>query len=79
MQRHAHVLTTRQWLKTLERLNLIPSYQTIIDEIQAGGRSPSGHMADRPAEVTNGVRSDWKDGAEATIEQWAQDSEPKAW
>jgi hypothetical protein len=37
MQRRAHVLSTRQWLKTLERLELIPSSQAIIDEIQAGG------------------------------------------
>lgn len=77
MQRRAHVLSTRQWLKTLERLGLIPSYQAIIDEIQAGGRSPSRYMADRPAEVAKGVRSDWKDGAEATIGQWAQNSEPE--
>jgi hypothetical protein len=67
MQRRAHVLSTRQWLKTLERLGLIPSSQAIIDEIQAGGRRVARYMADRPAETDGGTRSDWKDGTEAVV------------
>lgn len=66
MRRRAHVLSTRQWLKTLERLELIPSSRAIIDEIQAGGRRVARYMADRPAEVDGGARSDWKDGTEAS-------------
>jgi hypothetical protein len=75
MQRRAHVLSTRQWLKTLERLELIPSSQAVIDEIQAGGRKPARYMADRPAVVTDGTRSDWKDGTETVIANWRKDDD----
>jgi len=76
MQRRAHVLSTRQWLKTLERLDVIPSSQAIIDEIQAGGRRVARYMADRPAEVGGGTRSDWKDGTEAAVADWRGDGTP---
>jgi len=77
MQRHAHVLSTRQWLKTLERLGLIPSFQAVIDEIQAGGRRVARYMADRPAVVAEGIRSDWKDGTEAVIAKLRDDGTPE--
>lgn len=76
MQRRAHVLSTRQWLKTLERLGLIPSSQAIIDEIQSGGRRVARYMADRPAEVDSGTRSDWKDGTEAAATGRRDDETP---
>jgi hypothetical protein len=75
MQRRAHVLSTRQWLKTLERLGVIPSYRAIFDEIRSGGRLVPKYMADRPAELAKRVRSDWKDGTEATVREWAEGSE----
>lgn len=74
MQRRAHVLSTRQFLKTLERIEAIPSYQAIIDEIQLGGRVPSSYMADRPALVDATTRSDWKDGTEKTVSLLKSDS-----
>lgn len=77
LQRRAHVLSTRQWLKTLERLGLIPSFQAIIDEIQAGGRRVSRYMADRPAEVDGSTRSDWKDSTEAVAADWHKDEIPE--
>jgi hypothetical protein len=77
MQRHAHILSTRQWLKTLERLGVIPSSQAVIDGIQAGGRHVARYMADRPAKVSNGSRSDWKDGTEAVIAERRKDLTPK--
>lgn len=73
MQRRAHVLSTRQWLKTLERLGLIPSSQAVIDEIQAGGPRVARYTADRPAVVSDGSRGDWKDGAETVIAKWRED------
>lgn len=76
-QRGAHVLSTRSWLKTLERLDLIPSYQAVIDEIQAGGRHVSRYMADRPAAPAAGIRSDWKDETQKVAEQWQKDSARK--
>jgi hypothetical protein len=76
MQRRAHVLSTRQWLKTLERLGVIPSYQAVIDEIRSGGRLVPKYMADRPAELAKGIRSDWKDGTEATAREGTEGSKP---
>jgi hypothetical protein len=77
MQRRAHVLSTRQWLATLERLELIPSAQAVIGEIEAGGRRVARYMADRPAEVTSGTRSDWKDMTDAVISEWRKDEIPE--
>lgn len=77
MRRRAHVLSTRQWLKTLERLGLIPSSQAIIDEIQAGGRRVARYMADRPANVDSNIRSDWTDGIRAVIADWRDDEAPE--
>jgi predicted nucleic acid-binding protein len=77
MKRHAHVLSTRGWLKTLERLGLIPSYKAVIDEIQKGGRHVGRYMADRPATPAEGVQSDWKDGTEAVISQWLDERDPQ--
>ena len=76
MQRRAHVLSTRQWLKTLERLELIPSSEAIIDGIQAGVRRVARYMADRPAEVGGGTRSDWRDGTEAVAASRGGDETP---
>jgi hypothetical protein len=76
MQRRAHVLSTRQWLKTLERLGVIPSYQAVIDEIRSGGRLVPKYMADRPAELAKGIRSDWKDETEATAREGTEGSKP---
>jgi hypothetical protein len=73
MKRHAHVLSTREWLKTLERLEVIPSAKAIIAEIQADGRRVPRYMADRPAMLDDGSRSDWKDGSEKIAEQWRKD------
>jgi hypothetical protein len=73
MNRHAHVLSTRERLKTLERLEVIPSAKAIIDEIHADGRRAPRYMADRPAILDDGLRSDWKDGTENVAEQWRKE------
>lgn len=57
-----HVLSTREWLKTLERLGVIESARQIIGDIESGGRKVSRYMADRPARFGAGTKSDWKDG-----------------
>lgn len=75
MRRQAHVLSTRQWLKALERLSMIPSYENIISEIEAAGRRTSRYMADRPAILGKGVESDWKDATEKVVSELLSDSD----
>jgi hypothetical protein len=74
-QRHAHVLSTREWLKTLERLEVIPSAKQIITEMEDGGRKVARYMADRPADLARGTRSDWKDGTEQIAKQIGRHSD----
>lgn len=57
--RSAHVLSTRSWLNTLERLGLIPSAAEIIDKIAASGRVVAKYNADRPALIQKNTQSDW--------------------
>ena len=61
---NAHVLSTREWLKTLERLGVIDDARAILAEIEAGGRHVARYMADRPARLDTGTRSDWVEGVE---------------
>lgn len=54
----AHVVSTRTWLISLERANVIPSARDVIMEIAHGGRKLSDLQADRPG-VSDEVRSAW--------------------
>lgn len=72
-QSQAHVLSTREWLKTLERLGVIPSAREVIAEMEAGGRKVARYMADRPAQLDSGTRSDWRDNADVTAQTWREE------
>ncbi|MEJ0052509.1 MAG: hypothetical protein WDN02_15130 [Methylovirgula sp.] len=64
LDRSVHVLSTRPFLQTLENMNLIPSAQTIISDIEAkSGRRVARYAADRPALIgrTGRTRSNWTD------------------
>lgn len=62
-QNRAHVLSTREWLKTLERIGVIEKASDVIAEMEAGGRRIARYMADRPALIDKVTRSDWKEGS----------------
>ena len=47
----AHILSTRAWLVSLERADVIPSARDVINEIAHGGRELSDLQADQPAIV----------------------------
>lgn len=55
---HAHILSTRTWLISLERAGVIPSAREVIGEIAQGGRELSTLQADRPGK-REGTKSDW--------------------
>jgi len=63
LSRRAHVISTRFWLNTLERLGIIPSAKNIIGEIANAGRVVAKYNAARPAIIDKGTRSDWEDRA----------------
>lgn len=67
-QNRAHVLSTREWLKTLERIGVIDDASKIIAEIESGGRRVARYIADRPAQIDSGTRSEWKDGTIKTAQ-----------
>lgn len=55
---HAHILSTRTWLISLERAGVIASANEVIAEIAQGGRELSTLQADRPGKRP-GAKSDW--------------------
>lgn len=54
----AHILSTRTWLYSLERANVIPSADQVIGQMKTAGRELSTVQADRPAR-DDGMPSDW--------------------
>ena len=47
-----HVLSTREWLKTLVCIGVVPRARDIIAEIEADGRRVGRYMTDKPARLT---------------------------
>ena len=66
LNRDVHVLSTRAWLQALENANMIPSAVDIIQEVQANGRNLARYIADQPAVISAGTRSDWIEHAKKT-------------
>lgn len=54
----AHILSTRTWLNSLERAQVIPSADQVIEQMKHAGRDLSTVQVDRPGQDED-FRSDW--------------------
>lgn len=61
----AHILSTRTWLTSLERAQVIPSASAVIAEMERAGRHLSSVQVDRPA-LIGSTMSDWLDALLST-------------
>jgi hypothetical protein len=57
---HVHLLHTYAFLLTLENLKVIPSAETIVDQIHNAGRNLARDTFERRARVPSGDAADWQ-------------------
>ena len=63
-----HVLSTRAFLRTLANFRIIPSAETVIEDIADAGRKLARYLADRPGRLSPGTKTTWADVLNAPAE-----------